>query len=453
MGQLLNSASNIKSQYNIFVQPDEPETKEGIWVKTDTSMKIDEIITTFLGKSSFVPNTNVTIPAARFTDQGKIVMRHKDGNGNDFLYFFNDYNYASYPLQKYNFIDNTVTNFTNTTPSDLVSTPVRAVVYYSDKLYFFNTTASYSFDFATETFTNLNFVLENTYIKYGYAIVENCVYMIGYDGICYKYNLDALTLSQFDTGITNTGYINKVFPCGTDIYVICATDTGNYTASWAGYVLDTKTDTVIQLDMTDSIFFKTSTALQELVNMFPMMDKIGVITTSGNDYTSLTTFNQRDFSKHLYSKHFIAELTSSTQSMYLPFKNGAIARGANESFYFCGARTDILPLMNYSASFPVVHYFYNGEIYGFMSQAFNMHPTKIGIDDIKEEGVNKLIILEGGFTPIKLIKKSNLTFLFGGCILYEGTNVINENSLYIGDGHSWIKFENDFPQLQIVGIH
>lgn len=441
------------AKYNLFVQPDEPKAKDGIWIKTEEKIQIDSVSAEYIGNGKFIRDTSFSIPSSDFTGTGKIVMRHKDNAGKDCVYFLKDANYAGYPLQKYSFADNVVTNFSNATPAELVSAQVRAAVFYSDKLYFFNTTASYSFDFGTETFSNLNFALGNKYIKYGYALVENCVYMLGYDGICYKYNLDTLTLSQFNTGITNTGYINKVFPCGTDVYVICATDTGDNTASWAGYALDTKTDTVIQLDMTDSNFFKSSTVGWYLGNIFPIMDKIGVVTgASGSPHqVNLSIYNKRSFAHALYTKRSESyEGNSIERFRYLPFKCGAILPNSGSASYFCGARTDVAYFPNEDIIAPEAHYFYNGSIYTFCPNCSTQWTMKLDLSVTKESGKNKLILFDGGFTPVRLIKNSDAPFLIGGCVLCEGENVINDTDMYIGTGETWIKFENDFPRLQIV---
>lgn len=37
--------SDIKNHLNIFIQDTEPETKEGIWIKTADKLQIDKIVT------------------------------------------------------------------------------------------------------------------------------------------------------------------------------------------------------------------------------------------------------------------------------------------------------------------------------------------------------------------------------------------------------------------------
>lgn len=452
MGKVLKSVGGTHLRYNLFVQPDEPATKDGLWIKAKAPMKIDDISCMYIDSNTFKIDNSFTIPSADFTHTGKIAMRHNDPAGKDSVYFFKDANYSSYPLQKYSFSDNTVANITNSTPADLVSSQIKASIYYANKMFFFNTTASYSFDFSTETFANLNFVVGNNYITYGYAEANGYLYMFNTSGICYKYNLNTSTLTQFSTGLTTPGYRQIVFSCDTDIYIIYLINPSSDTTEWTGYVLDTNTDTLIQLTMSDPVFYKSSTTGCDFIGLCPLMDKLGVITSvSSSGYTIFQTmFNKRDFTKNVYTKESSAYTinTNAASSLYSPFLNGMVLPNYSYSDYFCGNRTDTHYFGNENLVGHITRYFYDGSIYLFGENCSTQHPIRINTGVTKESGKNKLVILDGGVTPVQLVKKGGLPFLIGGCLLYTGDNQIVIPDMYIGDGTKWVRFFDDFPLLQ-----
>lgn len=117
MGQLMiGGRSGARLKYNLFVQPDEPDVKNGLWIKTPSAVSISDVLLkgSYVRTGHFSADTDSPfsqIPSNSYT-QGGDFMGNVDAVSDGHIYL--GFAHGSYPssgyLLDYNLKTNTITN-------------------------------------------------------------------------------------------------------------------------------------------------------------------------------------------------------------------------------------------------------------------------------------------------------------------------------------------------------
>ncbi|QNO17688.1 hypothetical protein [Caproicibacterium amylolyticum] len=117
MGQLMiGGGSGARLKYNLFVQPEEPDVKNGLWIKTPSAVSVSDVLLkgSYVRTGHFSADTDSPfsqIPSNSYT-QGGDFMGNVDAVSDGHIYL--GFAHGSYPssgyLLDYNLKTNTITN-------------------------------------------------------------------------------------------------------------------------------------------------------------------------------------------------------------------------------------------------------------------------------------------------------------------------------------------------------
>lgn len=235
----IEDLAHLENLLNIYVQEEEPERKEGIWLRTESKGFTDVIV-----------DNDAIAPGIWYTnnDYGVAPWYLKDYEVSnygtfavvgDYLYYFGGK--KSTPC-KYNFITQTFTNIKSAIDYNLVGT---AAVVVGTDVYLFGgcagssignvTSRAWKYDTLTDTYTNLCNLPDYRFAMNG-CLVDNDIYLFGGNrqinlGISnnnvWKYSIadnTYTTLTNYPNGNGSSGYVAYasnmgVVPFGRKIYL------------------------------------------------------------------------------------------------------------------------------------------------------------------------------------------------------------------------------------------
>lgn len=234
---------------NVFLQQNEPETKEGIWLQDDT-LTFDNIAfdTDISGEENWdIRNDYAIMPGSMSYHPAPII-------GNDIYLFGIGGNKPSY---KYNIINDSYTKISDYPYS--YGTSGSAIVSIGTDIYilgggYAGLLSNYKYDTLKDIYTQLSNI-PYTFLNNVAATVGTNIYLFGSynnpSNTTYKYD----TLTGTYTKLTNLPYNLKNgagVTIGTDIYLFGSSETDYYTIA---YKYNTVTDTYTKLTDIPDIFY------------------------------------------------------------------------------------------------------------------------------------------------------------------------------------------------------
>ena len=233
--------SGSSNGLNIFAQPNEPNKKDGIWIKTPEKYKYEKV--------RFVDDFGLT--SSQYKKLADLPSDFNTGSavaiGTD-IYLVGDRRY----IYKYNAINNEYTKLTDI-PSNCEAINVTKVGTNIYLLGGFSPYYDYKYDTLTDTYTKLSI---SQLIFYGATVaVGTDIYLFGgrhyvngYEQHDYSYKYDTLTDTYTKlSDMPHSFYDGTAVAVGTDIYLFGGAQDFTSDASKNNYKYDTLTDTYTKL--------------------------------------------------------------------------------------------------------------------------------------------------------------------------------------------------------------
>lgn len=244
---------------NVYTQPDEPESKVGVWLQT----------TNKYSKVSLINGAKYDGTVTTKTSRTKIPWAFKNGTGEkigDFVYLFggtsNDNLRGSTTAYKYDLVNDTYTKLTNTTYTNGFSPSVAVDNY----IYLFGTWDyyyCYRYNILTDKYESR---AKPPYNRTGSGMVAvgKYIYAFGSDNgeviakCVDKYNTETNTWSTITTAFTTAIVNPHPVAVGTNIYLIASP---KYSGDIMSFKFDTVTDTWETISNPPDTTFLTGTAI------------------------------------------------------------------------------------------------------------------------------------------------------------------------------------------------
>lgn len=392
---------------NIFTGQNEPESKDGIWVKADKTIEHITEDNDYYIEGQWITNRYADIPV-----DFSFCPTVTDG---EFIYLFGSYASADRKkAYKYDIKNNTYTRLTDI-PYNVYQTS--AVLVGSD-VYLFggeynggNRNTAYKYDTLTDTYTQITNIPSTGYFcicgMYCAVAIGTDIYLFGSNGAdgvattAYKYNTLTDTYTKL-ANIPSSHYEGCITSLGTDIYLMGGSSSE---ASTKAYKYDTLTNTYTRLS--DLPYSLSNTSIVGINDMIYLM--------GGNN--SRQVFYKYDTLTDTY-----------TQLSNLPFyySYGTVQYIDNRIYLIGGTDGQYDSTSNKIKCLPLTTKTYDN---------------------------NTLIIVQGiYYSTSYLVKLLNiesplveqpLKYAFKKVLFYDTTNGLQENlDVYRGNGTTWIKFKN-----------
>lgn len=274
-------ATDLHTLSNVFIQPDEPDIKDGIWIQTDKLYPYDNII---VDNEIIVPYKwqipAITTPIKKGTTKINFSSGHRIWVEDDWLYFGYGDSICRYNLQDNNGVAEEIDKNKIGATAKLCKNG--NICYYINQNTW-NPIRLKKYDLNTKTETEIGTFSTGGYSlsEWNYSPVDNCFYMF--------YARYTLAIKSAVDGSSVAAWSNHTLPCGTNSEkIIPLGDKVLVTATHNSFLIDTNTHQISQEPAAvKNVRASTSSTVLDMGDYFYVFE--------GGDLNKVTKYHKETF--------------------------------------------------------------------------------------------------------------------------------------------------------------